>query len=229
MFKIASLASISVFFNCLLASGFNNNIDFNALLTDPSFNFLDSKQKINLTGESAELTNGFSYLINKPELKIKSENLYTNIKALNGELNRTTEIIDFRNSVTFYTLLDEEIIIESEKLSFDLNMKKFMSNEPVFASFYDVNINSLGLEVFQDSEGIKAIFNKGEVRIKNHQNYLTGYANQITILSELNEMIMDGEAFIDQDGLKIKSQTIHYNLKENRIIKSLNSTIENKG
>ena len=67
------------------------------------------------------------------------------------------------------------------------------------------------------------------MRIKNHQNYLTGYANQITILSELNEMIMDGEAFIDQDGLKIKSQTIHYNLKENRIIKSLNSTIENKG
>tara|TARA_Y100000996_G_scaffold230378_1_gene181272 strand:- start:8052 stop:8741 length:690 start_codon:yes stop_codon:yes gene_type:complete len=229
MFKIASLASISVFFNCLLAFDFSNKFEINTLLTDPSFNFLDSKQRINLTGESAESTNGFSYLIYKPELIIKSDNFYTTIKALNGELNRTTEIIDFRNSVTFYTLLDEEIIIQSEKLSFDLSKKKIMSNEQVFASFYDVNINSLGLEVIQDNEGIKAKFNKGEVKINDRENYLAGYANKITILSERNEMIMDGEAFIDQDGFKIKSETIHYNLKENRIIKSLNSTIENNG
>ena len=104
-----------------------------------------------------------------------------------------------------------------------------MSNEQVFASFYDVNINSLGLEVIQDNEGIKAKFNKGEVKINDRENYLAGYANKITILSELNEMIMDGDAFIDQDGFKIKSETIYYNLKENRIIKSLNSTIENNG
>ena len=68
-----------------------------------------------------------------------------------------------------------------------------------------------------------------DVKIKNDEKYLTGYADMITILSEPNEMIMEGEAFIDQDGFIIKSETIHFNLEENRIIKSLNSTIENKG
>jgi len=38
---------------------------------------------------------------------------------------------------------------------------------------------------------------------------------------------MDGNAYFNQDGLIIKSDTIHYSLERNKIIKSLNSKIEN--
>ena len=229
MLKLASLTLISVFFNCLLAFDLNNRIELNTIFTEPSFILSDSKQRITLTGESAESTQGFRYLIKKPRLTIKSDNFYTTINALNGELNTTLDLIDFTDSVSFYTLLDEKIIIKSEKLSFDISGKKFSSNEKVSASLKDADINSAGLEVVKDNKGIKAKFKKGEVKIKNDEKYLTGYADMITILSELNEMIMEGEAFIDQDGFIIKSETIHFNLEENRIIKSFNSTIENNG
>ena len=229
MLKLASLTLISVFFNCLLAFDLNNRIELNTIFTEPSFILSDSKQRITLTGESAESTQGFRYLIKKPRLTIKSDNFYTTINALNGELNTTSDLIDFTDSVSFYTLLDEEIIIKSEKLSFDISRQKFSSNEKVSASLKDADINSAGLEVVKDNKGIKAKFKKGEVKIKNDEKYLTGYADMITILSELDEMIMEGEAFIDQDGFIIKSETIHFNLEENRIIKSFNSTIENNG
>ncbi len=229
MLKLASLTLISVFFNCLLAFDLNNRIELNTIFTEPSFILSDSKQRITLTGESAESTQGFRYLIKKPRLTIKSDNFYTTINALNGELNTTLDLIDFTDSVSFYTLLDEKIIIKSEKLSFDISRQKFSSNEKVSASLKDADINSAGLEVVKDNKGIKAKFKKGEVKIKNDEKYLTGYADMITILSELNEMIMEGEAFIDQDGFIIKSETIHFNLEENRIIKSFNSTIENNG
>jgi lipopolysaccharide export system protein LptA len=39
-------------------------------------------------------------------------------------------------------------------------------------------------------------------------------------------MIMEGEAYIDQEGFIIKSEKIHYDLEENKIMKSINSTIE---
>ena len=229
MLKLASLTLISVFFNCLLAFDLNNRIELNTIFTEPSFILSDSKQRITLIGESAESTEGFRYLIKKPKLTIKSDNFYTTINALNGELNTTSDLIDFTDSVSFYTLLDEEIIIKSEKLSFDISRQRFSSNERVSASLKDTDINSAGLEVVKDNKGIKAKFKKGEVKIKNDEKYLTGYADMITILSELDEMIMEGEAFIDQDGFIIKSETIHFNLEENRIIKSFNSTIENNG
>ena len=229
MLKLASLTLISVFFNCLLAFDLSNRAELNTIITEPSFILSDSKQRITLTGESAASTQGFRYLIKKPKLTIKSDNFYTTIHALNGELNTTSDLIDFSDSVSFYTLLDEEIIIKSEKLSFDIGRQKFSSNEKVSASLKDADINSAGLEVVKDNKGIKAKFKKGEVKIKNDEKYLTGYADMITILSELDEMIMEGEAFIDQDGFIIKSETIHFNLEENRIIKSFNSKIENKG
>ena len=107
-----------------------------------------------------------------------------------------------------------------------MNNQKLKSEVSVFTTLRDVNISSLGLDVVQDIDGIKAEFNKGRIKIKDEEIYHTGYANKITIFSELNELIMEGEAYIDQDGFIIKSEKIHYDLEENKIMKSINSTIE---
>ncbi len=226
MFKWTILTFMSVFLNCILAFEFTDELETNSFLTEPSFNYFDSNQRITLTGETAFSQNGSEYLIKKPKLKIKTDTYSSNIKALEAKLNKSSKLINFRNSVTFYTKVREEILIESEQLSFNLDNQKLKSKVEVFTTYRDLNINSLGLDVVQDKDGIKAEFNKGEIKIKNDEIYHTGYANKITIFSELSELIMEGEAYIDQDGFKIKSEKIHYDLEENKIMKSINSTIE---
>ena len=227
MFKIAHLAFISTFLNCILAIELNNDLEPNLVISEPSFLFSDSKQKMALSGKSAILVNGFEYLIEKPELKIKTDKFSSNIKAVKAEFNIESKHIIFRDSVIFKTLFEEEILIESEKLLFDFNKQKLSSNVPVFASINDISVNSFGIEILQLNDGLKAEFNKGEIKIKNKENYHSGSANKITILSALNELVMDGNAYFNQDGLIMKSDTIHYDLEENKITKSLNSKIEN--
>ena len=227
MLKIGFLFLISIFINCLHAIELNNNPKLNSFISEPSFLFLNSQQKITLVGANATSINSFEYLLEKPELKLKTDKFSTNIKALKAEFNRNSKFINFRNSVTFKTFFEKEILIQSEELTLDFNKQKLASNLPVFASINGVSVNSLGIEILQLEDGLKAEFYKGEIKIKTKENYHTGSANKISIFPTLNELVMNGNAYFDQDGLIIKSDTIHYNLEENKIIKSLNSKIEN--
>lgn len=227
MLKIGFLFLISIFINCLHAIELNNNPKLNSFISEPSFLFLNSQQKITLVGANATSINSFEYLLEKPELKLKTDKFSTNIKALKAEFNRNSKFINFRNSVTFKTFFEKEILIQSEELTLDFNKQKLASNLPVFASINGVSVNSLGIEILQLEDGLKAEFYKGEIKIKTKENYHTGSANKISIFPTLNELVMNGNAYFDQDGLIIKSDIIHYNLEENRIIKSLNSKIEN--
>tara|TARA_X000000368_G_scaffold320518_1_gene257744 strand:+ start:503 stop:1192 length:690 start_codon:yes stop_codon:yes gene_type:complete len=227
MLKLTYLALISTFFNCLCAIELSNDFHSNSFISKPLFLYSDPEQEISLEGENATLMNSFEYLIENPKLEIKTDKFSTNIKALQAEFNRRSKFINFRNSVTFKTFFEKEILIESEKLSFDFNEQKLVSNLSVFASMNGVKVNSLGIEILQLQDGLKAEFNKGEIKIKIKENYHLGSADKVTILSDLNELIMDGNAYFNQDGLIIKSDTIHYSLERNKIIKSLNSKIEN--
>lgn len=227
MLKLTYLALISTFFNCLCAIELSNDFHSNSFISKPLFLYSDPEQEISLEGENATLMNSFEYLIENPKLEIKTDKFSTNIKALQAEFNRRSKFINFRNSVTFKTFFEKEILIQSEELTLDFNKQKLASNLPVFASINGVSVNSLGIEILQLEDGLKAEFYKGEIKIKTKENYHTGSADKISILSTLNELVMNGNAYFDQDGLIIKSDTIHYNLEENKIIKSLNSKIEN--
>ena len=81
MFKLAFLASISVFLNILLASELRDELETNSFLTEPSFNYFDSNQEITITGETASSHNGSEYLIKKPKLEIKTDTYSSNIEA----------------------------------------------------------------------------------------------------------------------------------------------------
>ena len=227
MLKIGFLFLISIFINCLHAIELNNDSKLNSFISEPSFLFLNSEQKITLVGENATLMNSFEYLLEKPELILKTDKFSTNIKALKGEFNRNSQCINFRNAVTFKTFFEKEILIQSEELMLDFNKQKLASNLPVFASINGVSVNSLGIEILQLEDSLKAVFYKGEIKIKTKENYHTGSANKISILPTLNKLLMDCNAYFNQDGLIIKSDIIHYNLEQNKIIKSLNSKIEN--
>ena len=166
MLKIGFLFLISIFINCLHAIELNNNPKLNSFISEPSFLFLNSQQKITLVGANATSINSFEYLLEKPELKLKTDKFSTNIKALKAEFNRNSRFINFRNSVTFKTFFEKEILIQSEELTVDFNKQKLASNLPVFASINGVSVNSLGIEILQLEDGLKAEFYKGEIKIK---------------------------------------------------------------
>lgn len=227
MLKKAFLVLISTFINCLYTIELSNDFEPNSVISEPTFLFSDSEQKITLVGEKATLMNSFQYLIEKPELKLKTDKISSNIKSLKAEFNRKSKFINFSNSVSFKTFVEKDVLIESEKLTFDFNKQKLASDLPVFATIDGVSVNSLGIEILQLKDGLKAEFYKGEIKIKTKEKYHTGSASKISILPTLNELVMDGDAYFNQDGLIIRSDTIHYNLEQNKIVKSLNSTIEN--
>ena len=227
MIRIVSLALMILIVENLDSQVLISELNQYSKLEKPSFNFSDSKQKITLNGDSATLTNDSEYLIKNPKLEILKDGLSTDIEAGIAEFDKTSEKIHFRNSVYLVTSLKEEFALRSDKLSFNLNIKEISSDKPVVAFIKNVNVDSLGLAMIQNENGIKAEFNDGNIKIDNEKGLHTGYANKIIILTKLDELIMQGEAYFNQDGFVIKSDTIHYDLKKNKIIKSLNSTIEN--
>ena len=59
-----------------------------------------------------------------------------------------------------------------------------MSEVEVFTTLENINISSLGLDVVQDNDGIKAEFIKGEIKIKDKRSITL--VMQIRLQSSLN-------------------------------------------
>ena len=76
----------------------------------------------------------------------------------------------------------------------------------------------------QSGEDAKAIFQDGKISINLSNEISTGMANKVTVFFNRNED--EGDATFGQDGLLIKSDFIHYDISKNKIVKSLNSSIE---
>ena len=46
------------------------------------------------------------------------------------------------------------------------------------------------------------------------------------MISKENELIMKGNAYLNRDGFEVTADLILYNFKSNKIIRSINSTIQ---
>jgi predicted metal-dependent phosphotriesterase family hydrolase len=102
------------------------------------------------------------------------------------------------------------------------------TNQKVKTIFNEVLLESDGLKLITDSRGINAVFDKGIVQISNLQSLDKGYADKIILSSDDNILILDGKASFNQEGMIIKSDLIHYDYLEKKIIKSINSQIQNQ-
>ena len=79
-----------------------------------------------------------------------------------------------------------------------------------------------------ESKGFYAEFDKGTIEINNSDSIYKGYAKKIIISPVESILVLDGKALLDQEGLIIKSDLIHYDYLKKKIIKSVNSEIENR-
>ena len=79
----------------------------------------------------------------------------------------------------------------------------------------------------QKAGNLHTEFSEGAFQIRNIGSISKGYAKKLYIISEDNKIILEEEALLDQDGFIIKSDLIHYDYSLNKILKSINSSIEN--
>ena len=110
----------------------------------------------------------------------------------------------------------------------DLTNETFSSVQDVLTNFNNLEIKSLGVEVTQKAENLHAEFSEGTFQTRNKESISKGYAKKLYIIAEKNKIILEEEALLDQDGFIIKSDLIHYDYSLNQILKSINSSIENK-
>ena len=119
-------------------------------------------------------------------------------------------------------------LINSEFLQYNLSDSTFNTNQKVKTIFNEVLLESDGLKLITDSRGINAVFDKGIVQISNLQSLDKGYADKIILSSDDNILILDGKASFNKEDMIIKSDLIHYDYLEKKIIKSINSQIQNQ-
>ena len=199
-----------------------------SFLDKPSFSITSLDKEITITGETSSLLNSSKFTIQIPNFKLNSNNLSVNIASKEAVYNKKIGHIKFKDSVNLQALnKNDNLLISSEEMIFDLTNATFSSVHDVFTNFNNIEIQSHGIEMTQREDNLYTEFSKGIFQIKNIDSINKGYANKLYIISEDNKIILEEEAILDQDGLIIRSDLIHYDYNLNKILKSINSIIEN--
>ena len=219
---------ISFFFLSSFANESIKNSESILTLKNPSFSFNNENQQIEINGLTSHMNSRLEYLIQGPELKMIAQDSVTEINSLKAKFNQTLKVIEFHSSVDFHTLTNNgELKIETDELIFQVKNEQMTSSLKVLASINNLKISSVGVDLIQKEGELKAKFHKGNFQIVYPESVYRGYADEIIILAEQNKLILEGEAYFDQDGLVIRSDSLHYDLEENKIMKSINSKIQN--
>ena len=204
------------------------DLDYVSALDKPTFSINSPDRQITLTGESSSSLDGSEFIIQIPNFKLNSNIFSVNINSEDAIFNKDVGYIKFKDSVKLQSLSKKDnLLISSEEIALDFTNKTFSSTEEVLTNLNDLEIKSLGMELTQKGDNLYAEFSKGSFQIKNAGTINKGYAEKLYIIFEDNKIILEEEALLDQDGFIIKSDLIHYDYSLNKILKSINSSIEN--
>ncbi|URQ67734.1 LPS export ABC transporter periplasmic protein LptC [SAR86 cluster bacterium] len=204
------------------------DLDYISVLDKPSFTIISPNRQITLIGETSSFDESSEFTIQFPYFKLNSNKLLVNINSKEAIYNRNIGSIKFKDSAELEALnKKDKLIISSEEITLNLTNDTFSSMQDVITNLNDLEIKSLGIELTQKSGNLHAEFSEGTFLNKNIGSISKGYAKKLYIISEDNKIILKEEALLDQDGFIIKSDLIHYDYSLNKILKSINSSIEN--
>ena len=218
---------VSLFFNFIHC---NETEDFKyiSILDKPFFSIASPDRQITLAGKKSNLHNSSKFTIQIPNFKLNSNKLSVNIKSKEAIYNTNIGFIKFKDSVKLRGLNKKHnLIISSEEITLNLTNETFSSEKDVLTNLNNLEIKSLGIEMTENRGNFLAEFSEGTFHVKNAGSMSKGYAKKLYIISEDNKIILEDEALLDQDGFIIESDLIHYDYSLNKIIKSINSSIEN--
>ena len=206
-----------------------NEIQTNSYMENPDFNYSVKQKIVNLKGDYSFLNNNSQYVVSNVIALVKDKDSSTFITSLEAKYSKNLNLIEFLNSVSLKTDKNtNSFLINSEFLQYNLSDSTLYTNQKVKTIFNEVLLESDGLKLITDSSGINAVFDKGSVQISNLQSLDKGYADKIILSSDDNILILEGKASFNQEDMIIKSDLIHYDYLEKKIIKSINSQIQNQ-
>ena len=218
---------ISLFYNFSFCNE-TEDLDYISILNKPFFSINSPDRQITLSGETSSFHGSSEFIIQIPNFKLDTNKLSVNINSKDAIYNKNNGFIKFKDSVKLQSLSKKDnLVISSEEIILNLTHETFSSTQEALTNLNDLEIKSLGIEMTQKRGNLNAEFSKGSFEIKNVGFINKGYARKLYIISEENKIILEGEAFLDQDGFIIKSDLIHYDYSLNKILKSINSSIEN--
>ena len=218
---------VSLFYNFSFCNE-PEDLKYISVIDKPYFSISSPERQITLTGESSSSLNGSEFTIQIPSFKLNSNKLLVNINSKEAIYNKNIGFIKFKDSAELEALnKKDKLIISSEEITLNLTNETFSSVQDVLTNLNNLEIKSLGIEMTQKAGNLHAEFSEGAFQIRNIGSISKGYAKKLYIISEDNKIILEEEALLDQDGFIIKSDLIHYDYSLNKILKSINSSIEN--
>ena len=152
------------------------------------------------------------------------------VKSKKGNINLYTKDVNLIGNVEGKFSLDgKSFSLKTESLYGNILDKSISSREKVLFKVNNIEITSSSIEITESqSEGFKILFRNANLdKINSESNINKGKANKIEFFPAKDLIFMEGSAELYEENMKIVSDEIHYDLIEDRILKSVNSRIIN--
>ena len=215
--------------NLLASTIVNNDIRGISYMEEPNFNLFVRDQKVSIKGDYSFLEQDSQYIIEKVIASSENKLSQILITSLKAKFDKILKILEFEGSIILnFEKGDTSFSINTEFLKYNLSDAKLTTDQELQGRFNNLKIESSGMTLDTESKGFYAEFDKGTIEINNSDSIYKGYAKKIIISSVESILVLDGKALLDQEGLIIKSDLIHYDYLKKKIIKSVNSEIENR-
>ena len=215
--------------NLLASTIVNNDIRGISYMEEPNFNLFVRDQKVSIKGDYSFLEQDSQYIIEKVIASSENKLSQILITSLKAKFDKILKILEFEGSIILnFEKGDTNFSINTEFLKYNLSDAKLTTDQELQGRFNNLKIESSGMTLDTESKGFYAEFDKGTIEINNSDSIYKGYAKKIIISSVESILVLDGKALLDQEGLIIKSDLIHYDYLKKKIIKSVNSEIENR-
>lgn len=212
-------------FNNLLYSELQNQ-SYSLFFESPSFIFSVENQKVQIDGKNSQILNKNIFFIKNPLVVIRRGDASVDIDSSKAMYFQDLQKLEFLDSVNFYIFSEENSLnITTEELIVEIKKATISSEKKAVTIFDNVKVNSIGMNLIYLHDGYNADFAQADIQIKNKESEHKGFANKISMISKENELIMEGNAYLNRDGFEVSADLIHYNFKSNKIIRSINSTI----
>ena len=157
-------------------------------------------------------------------------NQILSIKSNKGNLNLDNQDFNFIGDVEGKFIIEGDTVrLKTESLSGNLINNSISSEEKVLFEVKGLEIISRSMEIIQvPQKELKILFkNANFSKINSRSSIKKGKANKIELFPSKDLIFMEGNAEFYEDNMKIISDKIHYDLREDRILKSINAKIFN--
>lgn len=202
---------------------------YSLFFESPLFVFSVENQKVKIDGKNSQIFNKNLYLIKRPEVEIKKGEAFVDIDSFEATYFHDLQKLEFQDSVNFYIFSKENSLdIKTEELVVEIKKASISTGKKAVTVFNNIKVNSIGMNLIYIRDGYKADFAQADIQIKYKDSEDIGFANKISLISSENELIMEGDAYLNKDGFEVHADLIHYNIENNKIIRSVNSTIKSK-